>query len=191
MKWINKPQSSTDIKLKLVIEKKKGKYEDIDSYSEIRSECSYQVVKILNNTNEDGIFLENWTKIQINTEMQNQICIFIQLQLKKKTNIPDIQCYDFCNLINNVDEFNEYTISQIDGKDIEPWESILICKTTGKKNNFQINDKLYVDKPWFHFAIYLWYGLYVSKFWKWNIYFTSLEEIQKIYNYPSIYKLKK
>lgn len=124
----------------------------------------------------------------------DNLLVFLKKQKKFHNNLPEIQCSEFCNLINWIEQFNEYSKNQKqikDIKDINLWENLVICETSKDINNFQIDNNLFIKKPFFHFTTSIWQWLFISKFWKWNIYITTFEEMHKIYNYSKFYILKK
>ena len=43
-----------------------------------------------------------------------------------------------------------------------------------------MNNNYYIKKPYFHFTISIWNWLFISKFWKWDIYITTFEEMHKM-----------
>lgn len=179
---------------KLEITSLEEKYKYIDSYWDIKSECNYKVINIINSNEKEFKIVYKNSEMNLNTLIKKKLNSFIEKQIKSKTNLPEIQCSEFCNLINWVENFNQYTKEEINLNNLNeliPWENIVICKIWNDESNFRINNSMYIKKPYFHFATYLWNWLYISKFGKWNIYITSFKEMKNIYNYPSILKIKK
>ncbi len=184
-----------NLKLRIWLEQKT--YEYIDSRGDLTSECLYRVIEILEI--KWNFKIEVKSKNQINEiilskEQMDNLNLFLQKKINIWGNIPTIQCLEFCNIINSVKSFDEYTKKHISINEIskiKKWESLVICEISNKKSNLQINKNTYIKKPFFHFAIYIWKGLFLSKFWKWNIYITTFREMHKIYNYSDFYLLTK
>jgi hypothetical protein len=183
--------------LKLQISSEEKTYENIDSWWDLTSECIYKVINILETNWNFWIEISFHNKIEeikLPKHQMNNLSNFLKYQKKTKSNLPKIQCSEFCNLVNWVKNFNGYTKKQIhihEINNIKISESLIICETWEEENNFRLNNNLFIKKPFFHFAIYIWNWLYISKFWKWNIYITTFEEMYKIYNYSNFYILNK
>ena len=183
--------------LKLKICSQQKNYEYTDSWWDLISECSYKVINILETKWDFKIELnseEQIKEITLSKEQMNNLYLFLQNQKEAKNNLTNIQCSEFCDIINWVEYFTEYDKNCIKIEkisNIKKWESLVICETWMEKNNFQIDNNIFIKKPFFHFAIYIWEGLYISKFWKWNIYITTFEEMHKIYNHSNFYILTK
>lgn len=108
----------------------------------------------------------------------------------------NFDCFDFAHLLNWVSyeekwfEYDKWTISD-NTSWIQPWDTILLCNVLSweEKSTFQIWPERYIADRLFHFAVYIWNGLYISKLWKWEVYVTTLDEMRKLYDYKNVLKL--
>jgi hypothetical protein len=181
----------------LKITQEEKSYEDIDSWWDLVSECKVRVIELIENKYSFKIQAQHKDKLKevlFPKEQLSNLCYFLEEQKQSKSNLPEIQCSEFCNLINWINDFSKYLKNKITFEEINTiniWESLLICNIWEEENNFKINNLSYIKKPFFHFAIYIWEWLYISKFWKWNIYVTTFKEMYKIYNYNNFYIITK
>jgi hypothetical protein len=181
--------------MKLYIEGDKEEiYDNQDSWWDIVSSCKYKIISLFNDE-PDSICIKNRgeeEKIDFDDIKIERILMFIKKQEEAKSNISDIYCSEFCDFVN-WKSFNNYEKTKISINEvcnIKIWDNLLICNTDTKKNNFKIKDNIFIKKPFFHFAVYIWKKLFISKFWKWALYITTFEEMHKIYNYWNFYIIK-
>jgi len=128
----------------------------------------------------------DWEEVKLPEDIYKQLLLYIRNQWK----IIDFQrgIIDSNSFVSFVywlwmsdryrifDETNEIPFNQ---NKINPWDIIFL---NNRLHNIQWN---------YHFALYLWIWLYISKFSNWNLAITTLEELKNFYNPTNITILSK
>jgi len=132
------------------------------------------------------LIFNDWEEVNLPEEMYKKLLMYIRNQWKIiDINRSLVDCNSFVSFVywlwmwdryKIFDETNETPFNQ---NRINPWDVIFL------------NNRLHNTQWNYHFALYLWKNLYISKFSNWNLTITTIEELKNFYNPTNVTILSK
>jgi len=133
------------------------------------------------------LVFSDWKEVELPGDIYKQLLTYIRNQWKiidmKKTIVDSNSFVSFVYWLGIRDrhkifeETNEQNLSNL--SDLNPWDVIFL---ENKLHNIQWN---------YHFALYLWRELYISKFSNGHLGITTINELESFYEPTNIHRLTK